>query len=242
MTRLTRCMDNFWFPETPASRLAILRILIGAYTLWYLVPRYSMFVEIGRTNPALFDPVGVVAFLDQPIPVLAFQILVIATLACNVFFILGWKYRYSGPAFALLLLGVLCYRNSWSMIYHSDNVLVLHALILGLTYAADTFSLDAFMRSRSASRAESASGTARGRRSGESWQYGWPIQLMCAVTVITYFLAGVAKVAGPLGWSWGSGEALRSQIAVDAMRKELLGSAAPPWLLLFMTRCCSSPS
>ena len=50
---------------------------------------------------------------------------------------------------------------------------------------------------------------------------------MCTVTVLTYFLAGVAKVAGPLGWSWGTGEALRGQIAVDALRKELLGSGGP---------------
>jgi hypothetical protein len=48
--------------------------------------------------------------------------------------------------------------------------------------------------------------------------------LMCTVTVLTYFLAGVAKVTGP----WDvvvDGRALREQIAVDALRKELLGEA-----------------
>jgi hypothetical protein len=49
------------------------------------------------------------------------------------------------------------------------------------------------------------------------------------VTVLSYFLAGVAKVAGELGWSWASGAALRSQIARDALRKELFVGAAP-WL------------
>lgn len=50
---------------------------------------------------------------------------------------------------------------------------------------------------------------------------------MNALTVLTYFLAGVAKLAGPLGWRWASGETLRSQIAVDGLRKALLGEGAP---------------
>jgi hypothetical protein len=65
---------------------------------------------------------------------------------------------------------------------------------------------------------------------------------MCTVTVLTYFLSGAAKVRGPLGWEWVGGEVLRSQIAVDGLRKELLGDGAPPLVftlynnvLLFMT-------
>ncbi len=44
----------------------------------------------------------------------------------------------------------------------------------------------------------------------------------------TYALAGVAKLAGPLGWKWTSGESLRRQVAVDGVRKEAFGSAASP--------------
>src|SRR5439155_1486425 len=50
----------------------------------------------------------------------------------------------------------------------------------------------------------------------------------------------VAKLAGPLGLSWMTGQALRSQMAVDALRKELLGVPPNPvsymlydWLGLF---------
>jgi hypothetical protein len=46
------------------------------------------------------------------------------------------------------------------------------------------------------------------------------------VTAAAYGVAGIAKVAGPLGWSWASGEALRSYILRDGMRKELLGDGA----------------
>ncbi|MDQ3714825.1 MAG: hypothetical protein M3381_02080, partial [Actinomycetota bacterium] len=59
-------------------------------------------------------------------------------------------------------------------------------------------------------------------------RYGWPLQLASATTVSTYALAGVAKLAGPMGWGWTSGESLRRQVAVDGVRKEAFGSAASP--------------
>ncbi|MGH7454288.1 MAG: hypothetical protein ACRENG_23235, partial [bacterium] len=76
------------------------------------------------------------------------RFLLIATLAANIAFIFGWQHRYTGPLFGGLLLALLCYRNSWSMIYHSDNALVFHALILGVAPAAEAWSLDALQRSR----------------------------------------------------------------------------------------------
>lgn len=51
---------------------------------------------------------------------------------------------------------------------------------------------------------------------------------MTAVSTATYTLSGIAKLAGPLGGEWVSGDALRAQIAVDAVRKELGGERATP--------------
>ena len=212
MTALVRRLEQAWFAEAPASRLAILRIVIGVYVLWYLVPRHGLLTELAESDPSLFEPVGVVSWLAHPLDPSLFHLLVIGTFAANLAFLLGWRYRISGPVFALLLLGVLTYRNSWSMIFHSDNVLVLHVLILGFAPAAEAVSID--------SRA--------GDRDRTGWQYGWPIRLMCVVTVATYFLAGVAKVMGPAGWSWAGGGELLKQVAVDGLRKDVLGSAASP--------------
>ncbi|MBA2459292.1 MAG: HTTM domain-containing protein [Gemmatimonadales bacterium] len=204
-----------WFEEAPAARLALLRVVIGTYALWYLMPRYGLLTELAESDPSLFTPVGVASLLAQPLDPSLFHLLVIATLAANLAFLLGWCYRLTGPAFALLLLGVLSYRNSWSMIFHSDNVLVLHVLILGFTPAAAAISLDALTSDD---------------RDRSGWEYGWPIRLMCVVTAATYFLAGVAKVAGPAGWSWAGGGELLKQVAVDGLRKDILGGAASPLL------------
>jgi poly-gamma-glutamate synthesis protein (capsule biosynthesis protein) len=50
------------------------------------------------------------------------------------------------------------------------------------------------------------------------------------VTTLAYFLSGVAKLTGPLGGSWAVGESLRTQVAWDVWRKELL-VANPPRLI-----------
>ncbi len=221
MKKLIQTLDKFWFTEAPATRLATLRIIIGAYALIYLAPRYGMFLEIAQTSPTLFEPVGIISLLLAPLPVAVYQALVILTLAANVAFFLGWRHRITGTAFAFLLLFVLSYRNSWTMIFHSDNVLIWHVLILGLTRAADAFSLDAWRKSRQLSNGDAS------LDSPVHWRYGWAINLMCAVTVTTYFLAGVAKLAGPDGLNWMTGEVMRSQLAVDNLRKELLTGEAP---------------
>lgn len=212
MIRPLRALDAFWFERAPATRPAVLRVLIGAYVLFYLAPRYPMYMKIARSDPSLFKPVGAAASLRKPVPVWVFRGVLIATLAANVLFILGFRHRQTGPLFAGLLLWIMSYRNSWSMIYHSNNVLLLHAMILGLSRSADALSVDSLL-------------DATGSRDPH-WRYGWPARLMNTVTVLTYFLAGVAKVKGPLGWRWAGGESLRSQIAVDGLRKELYDGEA----------------
>jgi hypothetical protein len=159
-----------------------------------------------RTDPVLFKPVGPVRVLRRPLPPEALEAMIQLNRAANVAFLLGWRHARTGPVYATSLLFLLSYLNSWSMIYHSNNLLALHALTLAGSPAADALSLD--------SRAPSPR---------PHWRYGAPIQLMNAVTTSAYFLAGVAKLKGPLGVRWATGEALRSQVAADGLRKEVLG-------------------
>jgi hypothetical protein len=214
--RLTRRADAAWFTEAPATRLALLRILAGGWALLHFGRRRKMLGRVARTDEALFAPVGVVKLLDRPLDPAAFRALLAGTQAANVAFVLGWRHRATGPLFAGSLLSLCSYRNSWSMIYHSDNIVVLHVLVLGMAPAADALSLDA-RRARAA-----------GPGMRAAWRYGWPIQLIRTLTALTYFVAGVAKLKGPLGRRWATGEALRSQVLADGLRKELLGEGAPP--------------
>jgi hypothetical protein len=161
-------------------------------------------------------------------PPAIFQIVLIATVVANVAFILGLRFALTGPLFAGLLLLVLSYRNSWSMIYHSDNLVVLHVLILGLARSADVLSLDSLWRGPLLRQGPHLVVRPPGIAGARHWEYGYPIRLLCAVTVAVYVLSATAKLAGQLGLNWALGDGLRYQVGFDALRKELLEGGAQP--------------
>ncbi|MBA2470488.1 MAG: hypothetical protein H0V37_13870 [Chloroflexia bacterium] len=229
MNILPRKVGSHWFAAAPAARPAMLRILIGAYSFTYVWNRREMLDTMTRNgDPNLYEPVGLTRLHGRRLPVPLVRGIVAVTLATNVAFVFGWRHQVTGPLYSGLFFWLMSYRNSWSMIHHSDNVLVFHLLILGHTPAADALSLDARRGGAPALPSLIPFGPAASRHPAGDWQYGWPLQLMNAVTVATYFLAGVAKLKGPSGLEWASGEQLRRQIAVDALRKEVLGKPAAP--------------
>lgn len=119
----------------------------------------------------------------------------------------------TGPLNAALQLWTITYRNSWSMLLHNDNMLTMHQMVLGATRSADALSVDALVRER----------TLLPRRFDRA--YGSVPTALNLATCAVYLISGVAKVRGPLGFGWAEGEALRRQVAVDGLRKDLFGSA-----------------
>jgi hypothetical protein len=213
-------LDRFWLAPAPARRLATLRVLTGAFSVVYLLVRAPVMVSFGRLDATQFEPVGVCHVLSGPQPAaLTFALWALCVLA-GVAFTLGARFRISGPMFGLLFLWDTSYRNSWGMIFHNDNLTVVHALVLGLCPAAG----------------EALAWGARDQQEPPSAsRYGWPIKLLCAAAVATYFLAGIAKLRGA-GFHWAGGDVLRNYIAFDAMRKIELGSVHSPigaWLVQF---------
>jgi hypothetical protein len=213
---------RWYFTPAPAERLATLRLLVGGFGLVYLIARAPALAHFGRLLPTSFAPIGVTRVLDGPLPATVVWLLWAATVVAAAAFALGYRYRISGPAFGLLLLWVTSYRNSWGMIFHTDNLLVVHALCLAaVPQAAATLSLDT-----------RAAGAAPPPDAG---RFGWPIKLLCALTLAAYFLAGLAKLRGA-GLAWAHGDVLRNYIAFDAMRKIQIGSLHSPfgaWLVQF---------
>jgi predicted DCC family thiol-disulfide oxidoreductase YuxK len=229
-TTLSNKIHDFWFEPAPATRLAMLRILVGAFVVWYLLMQQDTFLRVAHTDPSFFAPVGIV--FGHPVAPEMFSWLYRGTIIAALCFTLGVFHRVTGPLSSIATLWMLCYQDSWSMIFHSMNLVALHGLILGFTPSADALSFDSFLRNAGKSSSDATEQI--------SWRYGWPIRLICALTVSTYFITAVAKIAGPLGVGWVSGRALRSQMAVDQLRKELLGVAPNPvsyaiydWLPLF---------
>lgn len=215
-------LDRWYLAPAPALRLATLRVLVGLYGVVWLAGAALPFIAPAFFAPDRFAPVGPVALLDGPLePMLAVTLWALALLLSPAF-MLGWRFRITAPVFAALLVWVTAYRSSWGMIFHTENLLVMHVLVLTFAPAHHGWSLDA--------------GAGRAPRDAPAnARYGWAIRVMCVITVAAYVLAGVAKLRA-MGWAWADGEVLQSQIAFDNLRKIALGDSHSPlgaWIVQF---------
>jgi hypothetical protein len=205
-----RRVAEAWYAPAPALRLALFRSLLGVFAFGYVLARFTGFTSVATLEAWQFAPVGAARLLSHPLPAVWVSAIVVVTLLLAAAFTVGLRYRWTAPAFALSLLWVTSYRSSWGMLFHTDNLLVLHVLLLSLAPAADAWSIDARLAPAPP---------------GEDGRYGWALRAVCVLTVVTYFVAGVAKLKLG-GFGWLEGEQLRGQIAFDNLRKIQLGRSA----------------
>ncbi len=204
------CIAGWWFAPAPAERLAALRIAVGGFATVWLIARLPELAAMARSPASQLAAVGVVRVLRAPLPPGAVIAIAVATIALLAAFTLGVAYRIAAPLAALGALWTLSYRSSWGMVFHTEDLLVLHLIALALAPAADAWALGA--------------PRARGDRGAG---YGWAIRLLAALTCATYLLAGIAKLR-LAGVDWLAGAQLGHQIAIDNLRKALLGGATAP--------------
>lgn len=214
-------IDQWFFPTAPAERLAVLRILVGAFAWLYLVLRAGAFLSLRTADPGRFDPVGVLAPLSDPPSSASVVACYAVALVAGAAFVGGACFRISGPVFGLTLLLLATYRSSWGQILWFENLMVLHVLIVGLAPSDDALTWRAAAR-----------GTAT-RTPPPSEKYGSPVRLAALVTVATYVVAGIAKLRFS-GIDWVTTDSLRNHVASSVVRAELLDAPASPlgrWLV-----------
>lgn len=204
-------VGRWWFARGTAKQVAALRLFVGAFALVYLIVRWGELLAVARLPKAHWRPVGVTRLLDGPLPEAVVIAISAVTIVLVAAFVVGVGYRMIAPLAAIAFLWTTTYRNSWGMVFHTENLAALHLLALAVAPAAHAWSIDAWRAGRR--------GTAlRDPVVG----FGWSVKLCGALTVATYVLAGVAKLR-IAGLDWLDGEHLRNQIAIDNLRKALLG-------------------
>jgi hypothetical protein len=220
LARALQRIDGWFYAPVPRERLALLRILIGAYTWIYLVSRAAHLNRVTDYAASAFAPVGIVSVLSEPLSPFWVHATYVAAVLTGAAFVAGLWHRVLAPVFALLLLWVTSYRHSWGMIFHTDNLMVLHVLVLALAPAADAHAWrPAFLGKLASAPLDTPAVAGR---------YGWALRTISLVTLVTYVLAGIAKLENT-GLHWALGDALREQIAYDAVRKIELGSIYSPF-------------
>ena len=221
-TAVATAADSWLLAPAPPTRLAVLRVLIGAYCVVHLVATAPSLLQIARLPSEQFAPVGVLSWLSEPVSRGLVAIGLGLALAAGVAVVAGWRWRLSAPVFAVLFLLLSTYRVSWGHVSHADHLPAVHLVILALVPAADAWSLDARRRGR-ATGAPAPVPRAR---------YGWPVRVLAIATVVSYVVAGIAKVRYS-GIGWLDGDVLRNQVAADALQKTLFGARHSPiggWL------------
>ncbi|MSP16295.1 MAG: hypothetical protein EXR73_06710 [Myxococcales bacterium] len=212
-------LDAWWFGPAPAERLAAVRILVGSFALLYLVTRAAHLLALPDLPALSYAPVGLLQLLgdDTALHPTLFRALVLLALPLAACFTAGVAHRLLAPLFAATLAILFTTRSSFGMVFHTDNLLLLHVAVLALAPAADAWRFGSPASTLASAPAPDA-------------QYGWPLRALAALTCLTYLLAGVAKLR-IAGFAWLSGDGLRDQVAVDNLRALLLGASPSPLAL-----------
>ncbi|MFN3255800.1 MAG: hypothetical protein ACE37B_08890 [Ilumatobacter sp.] len=203
----------------PPERLAVFRILTGGFALIYLLIRLPVFLALADRRADDFDGLGVFAWSSQPLPDAVFFGVVGATLVCGAGFVTGVGFRATGPLFALGMLTLVSYRSSWGQLLHFEILVVLHLCIVAVSPSADAYTIGP--RGRRSSSGGDAGPTAA------STDYGWPLAMCSLTLVITYVIAGIAKLRYG-GLDWVLGDTLRNHVAYSAARLDVLGASPSP--------------
>jgi hypothetical protein len=212
MASMMASLDRWWRAPAPAERLALVRILVGVYCVGLLLLRGPSLLRLTQLDAAQFQGVGPSSLLAAPLSLPLLIALLVLAFVGALGFTLGVRHRVLAPAFGVLLLFLLSYRNSWGHLAHSEQLVGIHVLLLSVFPAADALSLD-----RKAGRT----------RAGPQECYGWPLRLLMLSVVISYMLAGWAKLYYG-GLAWVSGDAVYNQVAHDTLIKLRLGGFVSP--------------
>src|SRR5262245_31864989 len=96
-----------------------------------------------RSPASRFAAVGVIRLLGSPLPPGVVIAIAAVTIGLLIAVSAGVGYRVVAPLAALGLLWSLSYRNSWGMVFHTENLVVLHVIALACAPAADAWVLGA---------------------------------------------------------------------------------------------------
>jgi hypothetical protein len=183
-----------------ARRLGAVRIAVTGYAVAYLLVRAPHLWDVaalGDVAPDRWAPVGPLTLWSAAWSATPLRVVLVATIAVALLAAAGRWWVLTAPATALGVLVLTSYRSSWGQIFHTENLLVLHLLVLAVVAVVD--------------------GGTSARRTRELGP-----QAAAVVVVVAYVLAGWAKLRIS-GWDWATGDALRNHVAHDNLRKVLVG-------------------
>jgi hypothetical protein len=153
-----------------AERLRWIRRLVALWSLTWVVVRAPFLLDLADLPAHRWHPLGVLAPIDRPPSSAVAGLAIAATAILAVLVLLDRGPRQMVlPAWSVGVLLTTTWASSWGHLFHTEHLLAVHALILGVA--------------------------ALPRRVDP----GFVVQAMAVATVTTYVVAGVAKLRGSGG-------------------------------------------
>ena len=197
-----------WFAPVPARRVRIVRSATFGYAVGWLLVRGPYLADVAGLPERRYQPIGVLRVASSPPPDQLVAIVWIATLVACGMSTANRYLRLSAPVGAVGMLFLATFTSSFGQVFHTEHLLVLHLVVLGLAAVVEP--------------PEPAEGTVS----------GWPLNLMMSIVAVVYVVAGIAKLRYS-GFDWVTGDVLRNWIAIDNLRKLLFEDLYSPiggWL------------
>jgi hypothetical protein len=192
------------FRSRDARDIRRLERLVVAFVLVYLLVRWQAFRTVGAgRDSAAFQPVGVLWWMGSPMSRAVWAATMTVAAVAGTCALTRRLRRGALPVFTLAVLTMTTYRSSWGQLLWFENLLVVHLVVLAVAAAWGVGRVP--------------TGPAP----------GWPIGLCAVATVLTYTLAGVAKLRAG-GLDWFRGEVLANHVAYSAARLRMLGGVPSP--------------
>jgi hypothetical protein len=186
-----------WFAPVPAARVRVVTVLVFGYAAAWLVVRGPYIRDVTRLPARRFAGVGLFDIIGvPPSGVIVLMIWLAGIIGCAAV-VAGRGVRVAAPigAAAVWVIGTLT--SSYGQVFHTEHLLVLQLAILAAAAAVEPIAPE------------------------EETSSGWPLRLSMVVVSAVYVVAGIAKLRHG-GIDWLTGDALRSHVAADNLRKVLL--------------------
>lgn len=145
-----------------------------------------------------------------PPDLMAFDIVYALTIGLAVLYLFGWRTRFVLPILLAFWLGLLAHNP---LATHSGDTLLKITLLFALFANLNThFSVDSWLRRRTASSAAIPAPPGRQRRVVGAWLHNTALVLCCYQLILVYLVSSIYKLASP---QWLEGSALFVALSLD---------------------------
>jgi len=215
--RYAAAWDAYWFPQSTAVRLAVLRVITVGAGLAFFHPPLSWLMgrvngNVGFVNPEpwiqlLAGVVGDANFRD-PTASAAMWWVVMAAGVCSLFGFLG---RVTMPVLAVGNITLWTHMWSYGELHHVNTIYALWLLAMALSPAHRAVSVDAWLALRRGKPATEWGPTAVFHTAM------WPIRLAQVLLSLMYLSAALSKTVFGTIW-WMHGYAVQHHMLKDGVR------------------------